>query len=63
MDEAQGFFLEDLNIEGFKSFSELTNMTFQPGIGVIMGNNGEKGVRITNEIGEKAVIVGNEARE
>ena len=40
MDENQGFFLEDVNIEGFKSFSELTNMTFQPGIGVIMGNNG-----------------------
>lgn len=32
--------LEDVNIEGFKSFSEKTNMGFQPGIGVIMGNNG-----------------------
>ena len=32
--------LEDVNIEGFKSFSEETNMSFQPGIGVIMGNNG-----------------------
>lgn len=32
--------LEDVNIEGFKSFSETTNMSFQPGIGVIMGNNG-----------------------
>ena len=40
MDQTQGFFLEDVNIEGFKSFSEMTNMTFQPGIGVIMGNNG-----------------------
>lgn len=40
MDETQGFFLEDVNIEGFKSFSELTNMTFHPAIGVIMGNNG-----------------------
>jgi chromosome segregation protein len=39
-DEGQGFFLEDVNIEGFKSFSELTSMTFQPGIGVIIGNNG-----------------------
>lgn len=39
-DAAQSFFLEDVNIEGFKSFSELTSMTFQPGIGVIMGNNG-----------------------
>jgi chromosome segregation protein len=33
-------YLEDLNIEGFKSFSEETNMSFQPGIGVIIGNNG-----------------------
>lgn len=32
--------LEDINIEGFKSFSEKTSMSFQPGIGVIMGNNG-----------------------
>ena len=32
--------LEEVNIEGFKSFSEKTNMGFQPGIGVIMGNNG-----------------------
>jgi len=32
--------LEDINIEGFKSFSEKTSMGFQPGIGVIMGNNG-----------------------
>jgi|GEM_PF-568317 len=38
--DAKGFFLEDVNIEGFKSFSELTSMSFQPGIGVIMGNNG-----------------------
>jgi chromosome segregation protein len=33
-------YLEDVNIEGFKSFSEETNMSFQPGIGVIIGNNG-----------------------
>jgi len=33
-------FLEDVKIEGFKSFSEPTSMTFQPGIGVIIGNNG-----------------------
>ncbi len=32
--------LQDVNVEGFKSFSELTNMSFQPGIGVIIGNNG-----------------------
>ena len=32
--------LEDINIEGFKSFSEKTSMSFQPGIGVIIGNNG-----------------------
>jgi chromosome segregation ATPase len=34
------FYLEDVNIAGFKSFSENTNMSFQPGIGVIIGNNG-----------------------
>jgi chromosome segregation protein len=34
------FFLEDVNIEGFKSFSELTEMRFRPDIGVIIGNNG-----------------------
>jgi len=33
-------YLEDVNIEGFKSFSENTNMAFQPGISVIIGNNG-----------------------
>jgi len=32
--------LEDVSIEGFKSFSEETDMSFQPGIGVIIGNNG-----------------------
>ena len=32
--------LEDVNIEGFKSFSENTSMSFQPGIGVIIANNG-----------------------
>ena len=32
--------LEDVNVEGFKSFSEHTDMSFQPGIGVIIGNNG-----------------------
>ncbi len=32
--------LEDVYIEGFKSFSERTSMGFQPGIGVIIGNNG-----------------------
>ncbi len=40
METSKSFFLEDVNIEGFKSFSELTNMGFQPGIGVIIGNNG-----------------------
>jgi chromosome segregation ATPase len=29
-------FLEDVTIEGFKSFSEATTMGFQPGVGVIM---------------------------
>lgn len=32
--------LKDVIIEGFKSFSEPTNMGFEPGIGVIIGNNG-----------------------
>ena len=32
--------LKDINIEGFKSYSEKTSMSFQPGIGVIIGNNG-----------------------
>lgn len=40
IDTSKGFFLEDVNIEGFKSFSELTEMSFQPGISVIIGNNG-----------------------
>ena len=34
------FYLEDVNISGFKSFSEKTSMSFKPGIGVIVGNNG-----------------------
>jgi chromosome segregation protein len=33
-------YLEDVNITGFKSFSEKTSMSFKPGIGVIVGNNG-----------------------
>jgi chromosome segregation protein len=33
-------YLEDVNISGFKSFSEETSMSFKPGIGVIVGNNG-----------------------
>ncbi len=33
-------YLEDVTIEGFKSFSEKTEMSFQPGISVIIGNNG-----------------------
>lgn len=32
--------LEDVTIQGFKSFSEKTVMGFQPGISVIIGNNG-----------------------
>lgn len=32
--------LEDVSIEGFKSFSEETDMRFHPGISVVMGNNG-----------------------
>jgi chromosome segregation ATPase len=33
-------YLEDVTIEGFKSFSTKTEMGFQPGISVIIGNNG-----------------------
>jgi chromosome segregation protein len=33
-------YLEDVAIEGFKSFSARTDMSFQPGIGVVIGNNG-----------------------
>ena len=40
MTESKAFFLEDVVISGFKSFSESTEMGFQPGIGVIIGNNG-----------------------
>ena len=40
MGNSEKFFLEDVNIEGFKSFSELTEMRFRPDIGVIIGNNG-----------------------
>ncbi|MGD8229973.1 MAG: AAA family ATPase, partial [Desulfobacteraceae bacterium] len=40
MDSPEKLFLEDVNIEGFKSFSELTEMRFRPDIGVIIGNNG-----------------------
>jgi chromosome segregation ATPase len=32
--------LEDVNVQGFKSFSQKTEMSFQPGISVIIGNNG-----------------------
>ena len=32
--------LEEVYIEGFKSFSEKTEMGFEPGIGVTVGNNG-----------------------
>lgn len=33
-------YLEDVFVEGFKSFSQKTEMSFQPGISVIIGNNG-----------------------
>ncbi|MCF8038680.1 MAG: AAA family ATPase [Desulfohalobiaceae bacterium] len=33
-------YLEDVIIEGFKSFSQETHMQFQPGINVFIGNNG-----------------------
>lgn len=33
-------YLEEVTIQGFKSFSETTRMGFEPGIGVIIGNNG-----------------------
>jgi len=39
------------------------SIALRPGLkhAIIMGNNGENGVRIVNEIGKKAVITGNEA--
>jgi chromosome segregation ATPase len=40
MDEPKTLYLSDVSIEGFKSFSEPTAMHFEPGIGVIIGNNG-----------------------
>lgn len=40
MTDLKDYFIQDVIIEGFKSFSEPTNMTFQPGINVIIGNNG-----------------------
>lgn len=40
MRNLKSYFIQDVIIEGFKSFSEPTNMTFQPGINVIIGNNG-----------------------
>jgi len=40
MKQIPEFYLEEVNIEGFKSFSQKTEMGFQPGIGVIIGNNG-----------------------
>ena len=45
--------LEDVDISGFKSFSEETNMSFQPGIGVIIGNNG---VGKSNILDRKSVV-------
>ena len=33
-------FLEGLVVEGFKSYSLATEMNFNPGIGVVIGNNG-----------------------
>ena len=41
------------------------SIALKPGLthAIVMGNNGEKGVRIVNEIGEKAVITANEAAE
>jgi chromosome segregation protein len=43
--------LEDVTIEGFKSFSEPSLMSFQPGIGVIIGNNGVGKSNILDAIG------------
>ncbi len=40
MERPYPLFLQDVSIEGFKSFSEPTEVGFQPGIGVIIGNNG-----------------------
>ncbi|MEW5908629.1 MAG: AAA family ATPase, partial [Thermodesulfobacteriota bacterium] len=40
MESNRGLYLETVTIEGFKSFSEKTELGFEPGIGVIIGNNG-----------------------
>jgi chromosome segregation protein len=40
MESKTGLYLETVTIEGFKSFSEKTELGFEPGIGVIIGNNG-----------------------
>ena len=54
-----------LQVIGCTFATDQPSIALQPGLksAIIMGNNGEKGVRITNEIGDKAVIVGNEASE
>ncbi len=40
MTGASQMYLEDVTVQGFKSFSQKTEMSFQPGISVIIGNNG-----------------------
>ena len=54
--------LEEVHIEGFKSFSEKTEMGFQPGIGVVIGNNGVGKSNILDAIvwalGEAIGIIG-----
>lgn len=44
-------YLEEVNIEGFKSFSKPTTMGFQPGIGVIIGSNGVGKSNILDAVG------------
>ena len=49
--EKTEMYLEEVNIEGFKSFSKPTTMGFQPGIGVIIGSNGVGKSNILDAVG------------
>jgi hypothetical protein len=42
--------LEDVNVQGFKSFSQKTEMSFQPGISVIIGIRTPYGWIIVHEV-------------
>lgn len=54
-----------LQIIGCTFATEQPSISLKPGVkhAIIMGNNGEKGVRIVNKIGKKAMITANEAAQ